>query len=312
LATLAVFCQPLANAASADGLRVREIRRKVNVDDIDRADTVKWYANESVRYTVAPHWRDGTHLAIPETATASWIVADENGTNWLARCGEINAESNVVFSFSAGEGALPEEHEYTSFAALLDGTNLLGVIDRVNVEVLWHPQDDVAPVEPPASGWPEILAWVQDAVEGFIATNAAAIAELEAGLAVATNAFALSAAMQEQTIKMDLFDIEFTPRLATTGDTTGEVAQAFSILAAPVATSNYFGYLLTPNIHASTSETNAMRYGREADSSTFLTNSLGEVFWSPNSVASVLSAYFGTASKFYSGKSPPTNAACAT
>ena len=187
LAISLLVCQPLANAR-ADGLRVREIRRKVNVDNLDRVDTVKWYAAESVRYTVAPHWRDGTHLEIPDGASASWIVADEAGTNWLARTGTVNAESNVVFSFSAGEGALPEGHDYTSFAALLDGTNVLGVIDRVHVEVLWQPQDDVVPVTPPASGWPGILAWVQDTVEGFVSSNSAAIADLQADVATNTAA----------------------------------------------------------------------------------------------------------------------------
>lgn len=300
--------------------------------DVDIVDTVTWYAAESVDLAVYP-WRCGKPVEIPDGASACWIVADECGTNWLARYADTVESNRVTFSFGAGEGALPDEHEYSGFLTLLSGTNVLGVLDRHDVRVLWNPQDDVVPVEPPASGWPAILAWLQDGIEGYISTNATvssnsaaiqglweaiglatnldaiaaiesnrvAIAELAEEVAThPTNSFALSAAMQGQRIKMDLFDVTLTPKLADTGISTGAVSQALSVMAAPVVTSNYMGYLLTPTIYAATSETNEVRYTVLHEEGTLSTNELGEVFFR-NSLSGLsgVRADFGSASKVY-------------
>jgi hypothetical protein len=167
---LALFfsvCQPLANAAPAADFEGRTIVRTPEMDNLDRVDTVSWFAQESVVLRILP-LRHGRPLAIPDGASACWIVADEEGTNWIARYATGISSNFAAFRLDAGEGALPDDREYTGFVTLLDGTNVLGVIDRFEVRVLWNPQDDTPPLTPPASGWPEVIAWVKEEVSGSI------------------------------------------------------------------------------------------------------------------------------------------------
>ena len=161
LAILGVFCQALAipSAAAADApanLNVRWIQRKTNVQNLDRVDTIKWYAPESIRYEVTPCYRDGSPVAIPADATALWMVA-KDGTNYLAANGEI-ANGVVTFAVDAGHAALPGDGRGESYACLWQGTNLLGVIDRANALCIWAPDDDVTPLEPITSRWDIVIA----------------------------------------------------------------------------------------------------------------------------------------------------------
>ena len=177
LAFSAVFCQALANPVSAQMLDVRRISRKTNVQNLDRVDSIKWFATESIRYTVAPYYRDGTPVEIPASATASWIVADAAGTNWLAVAGGIE-NSNAVFRVPSGEAAIPPG-TYSSFAILLDGTNLLGVIDKTAATVLWGPDDSMQPIGPATNTIAAIVAQlVRDfgEIQVSVAENADAIA----------------------------------------------------------------------------------------------------------------------------------------
>ena len=140
LAISCVFCQALAiPAAAAVPLNVRRIDRRTNVQNLDRIDWMKWYATESIRYTVTPCYRDGSSVEIPDGASALWVLS-QNGTNFLAAAGVIEG-SNVVFEVAAGDAALPGDGRGDSYAALLVGPNLWGVIDRTKVQVFWSPSD---------------------------------------------------------------------------------------------------------------------------------------------------------------------------
>ncbi|MBQ7252034.1 MAG: hypothetical protein IJS32_05465, partial [Kiritimatiellae bacterium] len=175
---------PLGEAgAAAPGFAGRSIVRTPDMCDVDLVDTVIWYAQESVDLAVFP-WRCGKPVEIPDGASACWIVSDEEGTNWIARYATGISSNFAAFRLDAGEGALPEEHDYTGFVTLLDGTNVLGVIDRFGVRVQWNPQDDTVPVSPPASGWPAILDWLQSGIEGFVATNAVVVSNTAAILSL--------------------------------------------------------------------------------------------------------------------------------
>lgn len=168
------------------------------------------------------------------------------------------------------------------------------------------------------------------AAEAAIAANAAAIAELEAaagdcathdevasavaplatkealaGLAeeVAahpTNSFGLSAAMQEQVCKMDIFEVAMTPRLSDVGTTNETVSAEKSILARKVETTEWAGYLLTPDIQASKSDTNVVAY-RALWNGTAYTNAAGEAFFRVDGGGAFgnLYATFGEASRLY-------------
>jgi hypothetical protein len=145
-----------------------------------------------------------------------------------------------------------------------------------------------------------------------IATNAETIAALQGTVGeIPTNSFPISAAMEEQQIRMDLFDLAFTPALAETGTSTGAVVQADSIMVAPVATSNYMGYLLTPTIYAMSSETNTVSYSVNRYG-VLSTNALLEVFYRPTDAINGMSATLGTTSKAYWSLPMLTNSALGT
>lgn len=197
LAVALLVCQPLANAAAAVPFAGRSIVRTPDMCDVDIVDTVTWYAAESVDLAVYP-WRCGKPVEIPDGASACWIVADENGTNWLARYADTVETNRVAFSFGAGEGALPDEHEYSGFVTLLSGTNVLGVLDRHDIRVIWQPDSATVPVGPVTNALAELAAQVAalaaEVAEMELATNAAAIAECVSQVGTNTAAIAANAA----------------------------------------------------------------------------------------------------------------------
>lgn len=166
----------------------REISRRPDMANMDMVDTVSWYSEESVRLAVEP-WRAGRHLDIPAGATAAWVVCDEGGTNWIVRY-DSAPTTNCTFWLGAGEGALPAGHDYAGYVSLLDGTNILGVVDRHNVSVFGQPADGGHDISPEGGAWGGLLMRMAEA-EGAIATNASAVASNTAAiaeLAAATNA----------------------------------------------------------------------------------------------------------------------------
>ena len=170
---LAAACLVLATAVQA-AFHGRDIVRRPDMCNVDMIDTVSWYANESLRLTIEP-WRCGERLPIPDGASALWVVADEGGTNWIVRFAASVDATNAVFELAAGEGALPEGHEYTGFVDLLQGTNVLGVVDRFEVSCITAAYG-TSPITPAAGTW--------EGLASAVASNSAAIAEL----AAATNA----------------------------------------------------------------------------------------------------------------------------
>jgi len=146
------------------------------------------------------------------------------------------------------------------------------------------------------SSWGDLTNSLDEAVQ----ENAEALEALAEEVAAhPTNSFRLSATMEEQTCLMDLFEVTFTPRLSTVG-TTGEVVQAKSIMASPVLSSNWAGYLLSADIQAAKSETNEVVY-RSLFNGTLSTNDFGEVFWHVDGGGAFgnLRATFGEASRMY-------------
>lgn len=188
---LAALCLVLATVlisapgAFAVDLAVRVIDRSPDVRNLDTTDTLKWYADESIDYTVRPRrGRDAVH--IPADATATWSIADAaTGTNYLSAVAIAQTSNSVTFHIPLGGVALPEGVEWVSFVTLLQGTNFLGVIDRTRVECLWSPYTSAA-VLIPTNPLPELLR--QFATTGYIA---AAIAPLQDS--IATNSAAIEA-----------------------------------------------------------------------------------------------------------------------
>lgn len=174
---LLALCIALAAAVSwaFDG---RTIDRNPDQCDVDIIDTVSWYSTESLRLTINP-WRCGEPVAIPDGATALWIVQDEAGTNWIVRYATTVTTSNAVFTLEAGQGALPPGHDYTGFVDLMQGTTVLGVLDRFEVRVI-PTSSDTNSIVPAAGTW--------ESLYGAIASNTAAIAEMTANWPK-TNAF---------------------------------------------------------------------------------------------------------------------------
>lgn len=147
----------LAAAASAADLAVRVIDRSPDVRNLDTTDTLKWYADESIDYTVRPR-RGKESLSIPGDATATWIIADAaTGTNYLSAVAASQTSNSVTFHLPLGGAALPEGvDEWVSFVSLLQGTNFLGVIDRCRAECLWSPYTSAAALVP-TNPLPELL-----------------------------------------------------------------------------------------------------------------------------------------------------------
>lgn len=180
---LLLLCAALATPLQA-AFPGREIARSPDMANVDMTDTVSWYSEESVRLSIEP-WRAGRRVEIPTGATAAWVVCDEGGTNWIVRYDSAPSATNCVFSLAAGEGRLPPDHDYTGYVSLLSGTNILGVLDRHNVAVLGQAADGGSPISPEGGAWGSLLqrmAAVEYGVDGLshdVATNAAAIAELE-------------------------------------------------------------------------------------------------------------------------------------
>lgn len=173
-----------AVAALSDGFAGRSIVRTPDMCDVDLVDTVTWYAQESVRLEVEP-WRCGRQVEIPQGATAAWVVADEGGTNWIVRYDAAPTSNRCAFALAAGEGALPEGHDYTGYVSLLSGTNILGVLDRHGVVVLGQAADGGSEVSPVGGAWGSLLQRMSEVESGIhglshdVATNAMAIAQLE-------------------------------------------------------------------------------------------------------------------------------------
>jgi len=173
-----------AVAALSAGFAGRSIVRSPDMCDVDLVDTVTWYAQESVRLEVEP-WRCGRRVEIPAGATAAWVVADEGGTNWIVRYDDAPISNRCAFALAAGEGALPEGHDYTGYVSLLSGTNILGVLDRHGVVVLGQAADGGSEVSPVGGAWGSLLqrmSEVEHGIQGLshdVATNAAAIVALE-------------------------------------------------------------------------------------------------------------------------------------
>lgn len=162
---LLALCMALAAAAQA-AFHGREIRRRPDMGNVDMFDTISWYANESVRLTIEPR-RGGERIPIPDDATALWIVADEGGTNWIVRYASSVTATNLLFELAAGEGALPAGHDYSGFVDLLQGTNVLGVVDRFEVACITSAYGTSA-ITPAAGTW--------EGLAGAVASNAASIA----------------------------------------------------------------------------------------------------------------------------------------
>lgn len=174
LPTCMVLAMPVQGAFHG-----RDIFRAPDMANMDMVDTVSWYSEESVRLAVEP-WRAGRRMAIPEGATAAWVVCDEGGTNWIVRY-DSTPTTNCTFWLGSGEGALPAGHDYAGYVSLLDGTNILGVVDRHNVRVLGQASDGGSEISPEGGAWGGILQRMA-AAEAAIATNAAAIAGQETRL----------------------------------------------------------------------------------------------------------------------------------
>lgn len=177
---LHLICTVLAAAlllvlsASAGDLAVRVIDRSPDVRNLDTTDTLKWYADESIDYTVRPR-RGKEAVSIPGDAVATWIIADPaTGTNYLSAVAASQTSNSVTFHLPLGGAALPEGvDEWVSFVSLLQGTNFLGVIDRTRAECLWSPYTSAAALVP-TNPLPELL-------RQFATTNyvAAALAPIE-------------------------------------------------------------------------------------------------------------------------------------
>lgn len=177
---LHLICTVLAAAlllvlsASAGDLAVRVIDRSPDVRNLDTTDTLKWYADESIDYTVRPR-RGKETVSIPGDAVATWIIADAaTGTNYLSAVAASQTSNSVTFHLPLGGAALPEGvDEWVSFVSLLQGTNFLGVIDRTRAECLWSPYTSAAALVP-TNPLPELLR--QFATTSYVA---AALAPIE-------------------------------------------------------------------------------------------------------------------------------------
>ena len=165
-----LLCACLATSAFAE-FEGREILRRPDMCNVDTVDTVAWYAQESVRLGVEP-WRCGQRVAIPQGATAAWVVADEGGTNWIVRYDGAPSSNKCAFALGAGEGALPAGHDYMGYVSLLHGTNILGVLDRFEVRVMGQAADGGSEISPEGGCWGSLLERMAEAEAG-IATNAA-------------------------------------------------------------------------------------------------------------------------------------------
>ena len=254
---LLCVCTALATAAQG-AFNGRDIRRAPDMCNVDTVDTVTWFAGESLRLEVEP-WRCGERVELPAGATAAWIVADEAGTNWLVRYDLAPAGGRLAFDFGAGEGNLPDGHDYTAYVSLLDGTNVLGVVDRFEVRVLGMAEDSGAAAVMPPDEYPAIV----DAVHEYLlrttdlaSSNAAAVAELRtatnalaAGIttnaadilalqgradALSTRAAALEAATNSWNTAADAID----PLRAATNALSGRADAADSAIAALRAATN--------------------------------------------------------------------------
>lgn len=142
-------------AAQAD-FEGREIVRRPDVCDVDIIDTVSWFSEESVRLTVEP-WRCGVPVEIPTNTTAAWCVCDEGGTNWIVRYDPAPATNSTTFFLAAGEGRLPGGHDFVGYVSLLEGTNILGVLDRHDVRVISQATDGGEPISPEGGAWGSVL-----------------------------------------------------------------------------------------------------------------------------------------------------------
>ncbi len=184
---LHLICTALAAAlllvlsASAGDLAVRVIDRSPDVRNLDTTDTLKWYADESIDYTVRPR-RGKEAVAIPGDAVATWIIADPaTGTNYLSAVAASQTSNSVTFHLPLGGAALPEGvDEWVSFVSLLQGTNFLGVIDRTRAECLWSPYTSAAALVP-TTPLPELLR--QFATTSYVAAALAPIADDIQGIA---------------------------------------------------------------------------------------------------------------------------------
>lgn len=157
----------LVSAATAADLAVRVIDRSPDVRNLDTTDTLKWYADESIDYTVRPR-RGKAPVDIPADATATWTVADAaTGTNYLSALAISLSSNSVAFHLPAGGAALPADvDEWVSFVTLFQGTNFLGVIDRTRVECLWAPAPSEAEIVRPTSDLPAIFEAVRELIDG--------------------------------------------------------------------------------------------------------------------------------------------------
>lgn len=178
---LHLICTALAAAlllvlsASAGDLAVRVIDRSPDVRNLDTTDTLKWFADESIDYTVRPR-RGKEAVAIPGDAVATWIIADPaTGTNYLSAVAASQTSNSVTFHLPMGGAALPEDGDWVSFVSLMQGTNFLGVIDRTRAECLWSPYTSAAALVP-TNPLPELLrqfattSYVANAIE-YAITN---------------------------------------------------------------------------------------------------------------------------------------------
>lgn len=165
----------LVLSASAGDLAVRVIDRSPDVRNLDTTDTLKWYADESIDYTVRPR-RGKEAVSIPGDAVATWIIADPaTGTNYLSAVAASQTSNSVTFHLPLGGAALPEGvDEWVSYVSLLQGTNFLGVIDRTRAECLWSPYTSAAALVP-TNPLPELLR--QFATTSYVAAADSALDE---------------------------------------------------------------------------------------------------------------------------------------
>ena len=173
--SLCIAFATLVQAASAGDLAVRVIDRSPDVRNLDTTDTLKWYADESIDYTVRPR-RGKEAVSIPGDAVATWIIADPaTGTNYLSAVAASQTSNSVTFHLPLGGAALPEGvDEWVSYVSLLQGTNFLGVIDRTRAECLWSPYTSAAALVP-TNPLPELLR--QFATTSYVAAADSALDE---------------------------------------------------------------------------------------------------------------------------------------
>lgn len=131
----------LSFSCLAQDLDLRLIRRAVDpARTATQADTVTWYAGESLRYELTSLRGATGRTPIPAGSVAVWQVVDATLTNvWISASG-ISSSTNggpIVFSLASTNIAMPAG-EYQAYT-FLHQTDKAGLIDRFSVSVKQSP-----------------------------------------------------------------------------------------------------------------------------------------------------------------------------